>query len=175
MTFWDRGVFWRAPLYRNENLLKLLVVLVILLLLAVGIFSAIWNLSTVLGEIIVSSPQIYTRERLVNDRYDQAHWLQKQLQLLDDTTELSSGVISQSNELSVSGRLGPIGQESTSASLVGANRELPKLDSNEESLPFDLKFVIRGSIRDTIRELALENSLDDRHDLRGELNLRFEI
>jgi hypothetical protein len=31
------------------------------------------------GKIVVNSPTVYTRQRLVNDRLDQAHWLRTQL------------------------------------------------------------------------------------------------
>jgi hypothetical protein len=36
------------------------------------------------GQIIVNSPTIYTRQRLVNDRLSQAAWLQRQLKAADD-------------------------------------------------------------------------------------------
>ncbi|MES0092928.1 hypothetical protein [Mesorhizobium sp. M0030] len=44
------------------------------------------------GAIYVSSPSVYTRERLVNDRNDQDYWLRQQLELLDKATIGFSGV-----------------------------------------------------------------------------------
>src|SRR5205807_4069443 len=38
---------------------------------------------TTTGEIIVGSPEVYSRERLVNDRFQQTTWLEQQLRLTD--------------------------------------------------------------------------------------------
>src|SRR5262245_45167062 len=38
------------------------------------------------GQIIVNSPTVYTRQRLVNDRQNQTSWLREQLKLADRVT-----------------------------------------------------------------------------------------
>ncbi|MEM7269915.1 MAG: hypothetical protein AAF401_11760 [Pseudomonadota bacterium] len=53
---------------------------------------AIWPFTT-LGEIYVDSPEVYTRERLVNDRYDQDHWLRTQLENLDSDPKLIATIV----------------------------------------------------------------------------------
>src|SRR6267142_365299 len=39
------------------------------------------------GSIIVNSPTVYTRQRLVNDRLDQARWLRTQLEFTEEKRE----------------------------------------------------------------------------------------
>jgi len=72
---------------------RILVLAVVLLLIAsvVLVRSSIFNTDD--GAIIVSSPQVYTRERLVNDRYDQAHWLATQMHDLDASGDLLTGEV----------------------------------------------------------------------------------
>ncbi len=107
------------------------------------------------GVIQVDSPEVYTRERLVNDRYEQDHWLRKKLEELDATSNLLTATMIQ--------RIGVgAGSGAPDAALTG---EAPELD--EALLPFDQEFRIRSAIRDSIRQLILENMLDDRHDLTG--------
>ena len=62
------------------------------------------------GDILVDTPKVYTRERLVNDRFQQEAWLQDQL---DRTDELMRGNRSSGTE----GRL--TRAEQTSAALAG--------------------------------------------------------
>jgi hypothetical protein len=42
-----------------------------------------YSYGTTTGEIIVASPEVYSRERLVNDRFQQTSWLEQQLRLTD--------------------------------------------------------------------------------------------
>ncbi len=134
------------------------------------------------GAIYVDSPEIYTRERLVNDRYDQDFWLREQLGKLDDTTNL----VTATQDERVSGGIGGDTRSgSTNSTAPGEGRGSQRQPdsggavSSDESdrrdppaedfpaLPFDQDFRIRAAIRDTIRQLMLENMLDDRHDLTG--------
>ena len=112
---------------------------------------------TTLGAIYVDSPEVYTRERLVNDRYDQDHWLRVQLDKLDASENLLTGTMFQ--------RVG-IGIGSGDGGMDSAQLPRPK-QASQGSLPFDQEFRIRAAVRDTIRQLILENMLDDRHDLTG--------
>jgi hypothetical protein len=110
--------------------------------------------------IYVDSPEIYTRERLVNDRYDQDYWLQEQLKQLDQakanrfiaketSQQVAAGVTMNSNL--------PGGQPATGGETTDKFQD-PTIDQ---------EFKIRSAIRDAMRQLILENMLDDRHDLRG--------
>jgi hypothetical protein len=110
------------------------------------------------GAIYVDSPEIYTRERLVNDRYDQDYWLQEQLKKLDQTDRLVSKEISQQ----VSAGITNIGNSPSGQPVAkGKTPDTPQI------MPFDQDFRIRSAIRDAVRQLILENMLDDRHDLKG--------
>lgn len=109
------------------------------------------------GKIYVDSPEVYTRERLVNDRYDQDYWLRQQLKMLDDREHLQ---LTQ-------------GQERTFIHAgVGAGDAANQADAVARPDPpgrlsFEQEFRIVAGLRDTIRQQVLENMLDDRHDLTG--------
>ncbi len=110
----------------------------------------IWPFLTT-GQIHVESPEVYTRERLVNDRYRQDFWLKSQLDALDGSVNL-------------------IREFRTSQVEGGVNAEAPAPagEANDGiALPFQEEFMLRSAMRDKIRQMVLENLLDDRHDLTG--------
>ncbi len=123
------------------------------------------------GLIFVGSPEVYTRERLVNDRYDQDFWLHSQLKRLDQSTALLTSVVRGKTSVGVTVDMG--GGEAGGAS--GGSSEGGG-DVTVE-MPFDQEFLIRASVRDAIRQLILENLLDDRHDLTGNsvYGLKFDV
>ncbi len=106
---------------------------------------------TTRGQIFVESPEVYTRERLVNDRYGQAFWLEQQLQKLDAAKNFTSV----RRDLALKLAFQPSSEE-----------KLPPL-AELSSPPFEHEFQIRSALRDRIRQSLLENQLDDRHDLTG--------
>lgn len=114
------------------------------------------------GAIYVDSPEIYTRERLVNDRYDQDFWLRAQLRKLDDPQNLVTARIAERASAGIA-------VDTSSPESAPKNSSAPADLPHEGSplLTFDQDFRIRAAIRDTIRQLMLENMLDDRHDLTG--------
>jgi hypothetical protein len=108
------------------------------------------------GQIYVDSPEVYTRERLVNDRYDQDYWLRQRLEQLDNPDQLHLVVGTQSRALR--GRFGDGGEgEDVAAEAEHAPRRLA----------FEQELRVAAGIRDMIRQQVLENMLDDRHDLTG--------
>ncbi len=135
------------------------------------------------GAIYVDSPEVYTRERLVNDRYDQDHWLRERLEDLNRAENLLSGHLFQhasvgrTNDDIIEKPAAPMQQpapmqnpptsQSQSAGKDTAKTKTPKASVRPGVLPFDQEFRVRSAIRDTIRQLILENMLDDRHDLTG--------
>lgn len=115
------------------------------------------------GKIYVDSPEVYTRERLVNDRYDQDHWLREQLKKLDNAKSLLTGIETRRIVGGYGkGELRPETQEPQYETL---------------GVPFDQQFRIQSGVRDKIRQLVLENMLDDRHDLTGNsvYGLKFDM
>lgn len=134
-------------------------VLGILLLHIFGIVSINVMPFSTTGSVYVDSPEIYTRERLVNDRYDQDFWLRKQLDQLDSANNLNTAEI----DNQVSGGIAKGASPAVSQQQVQESKKSEK----PADRPFDQEFRIRSAIRDTIRQLILENILDDRHDLMG--------
>lgn len=103
------------------------------------------------GEIFVESPEVYTRERLVNDRYRQDFWLRSHLDALDASETL-------------------IARTEATRLVLGENADAPVSGAaalRETAVAFREDFLLRAAIRDKIRQLVLENLLDDRHDLTG--------
>lgn len=115
------------------------------------------------GAIYVESPEIYTRERLVNDRYRQDAWLEKQLEKLDVATNLLQGTITRAQSFGISGGVGGDAPATQPATPAADANQIPAAIT----FPFDLEFKVRAGIRDGIRQAILENQLDDRHDLGG--------
>ena len=79
---------------RRSVLPRLAVAAVVVAGIAV-LFVVLWSAGAynTRGLIFVGSPEVYTRERLVNDRYDQDFWLHSQLDRLDKTTALLTSLV----------------------------------------------------------------------------------
>lgn len=125
-----------------------------LLMHSLGLFT-IPSFITTTGKIYVDSPEVYTRERLVNDRYDEDYWLRQQLKMLDERENLRLVTAREA----ISADVGVGGAEA-----AGAANELGAGDQVDR-LSFEQEFRIVSGIRDAIRQQILENMLDDRHDL----------
>jgi hypothetical protein len=138
-----------------------------ILLAAIAIPFAILSPPVTYGVIHVESPEIYTRERLVNDRYNQDHWLRQRLELLDKVGDLSSGYLAVAVNADARVAVGAT-ETATAAQPVAQQPEPPKRDATSAMpLPFQEDLSLRLSIRDFLRQQILENMLDDRHDLSG--------
>lgn len=138
-----------------------------------GYFRMPFGLLETEGVIYVDSPEIYTRERLVNDRYNQDYWLREQLKRLDSATNLVTGWYSE--QLQTGFTAPGVGRSNTDKAGGAAHGEQEDGAGTrpvppgvaEEVLSFGQEFRVRAAILDTIRQLVLENMLDDRHDLTG--------
>jgi hypothetical protein len=138
-----------------------------ILLAAVAIPFAIWSPPVTYGVIHVESPEIYTRERLVNDRYNQDHWLRQRLEILDKVGDLSSGYLAVAVNVDARAALGAP-ETPPAAQPVSQQPDLQKSPPDGAMpLPFQEDLALRLSIRDFLRQQILENMLDDRHDLSG--------
>ena len=128
------------------------------------------------GRIFVGSPEVYTRERLVNDRSEEDDWLRKQLQVLDEQEIGVSKVQSrrERKDLTLSGSVGadttPTVPSSSAPPAPAGSAQRPT------ETPLDL-FYERAASRDELRAALIENQLDDRHDLNGNTlyRLNFDI
>jgi hypothetical protein len=136
------------------------------------------------GVIHVDSPQVYTRERLVNDRFTEEAWLRQQLertqQLLDNRRfDAPEARINRNLEAFVDLLLTAKGpgapddsgdeQEDTSAlewpAALQTYQDLAQ-DPGIEQDPADT-FARARNYRDAIRADLLQTQLDDRHDIGG--------
>jgi hypothetical protein len=129
------------------------------------------------GAIFVSGPQVYTRERLVNDRYREDAWLAT---VLGNTTELVFGVAATSvRNSSYNGSFSVAAQPSGAAPTEGDSKSAEK--SNAAAVPISLSpfddLQARLAYRERVGTQTIENQLDDRHDLHGNslYRLRFDV
>jgi hypothetical protein len=145
------------------------------------------------GHIIVNSPTVYTRQRLVNDRLSQAAWLQEQLLVTkgSDPTFRSLDQVRvrrSANATTIGLAIGPSGAQSGNVTLVAVPAAKPDVppssssppaegpaaspESNEPAIPLvdpttaDL-FRAKNTYREEVRAEMMETQLDDRHDIRG--------
>lgn len=109
------------------------------------------------GKIIVDSPEVYTRERLINDRLEEHLWLNAQLKQATVTSNIFDGYFSVARRFGVTNGAGE-----------GAPEAAPAAGGDQHrTIAFDEEFRLRSAVRDQIRQRILENQLDDRHDLFG--------
>ena len=150
-----------VPIHRTigKHLLLKMLVLAVIALIALHFLSVItipFPPFTTKGKIYVDSPEVYTRERLVNDRYNQDYWLRKQLEKLDN---LDIQLVREQRSTTLDVQIAKSDMLESPAESVGS--------SGRNQLTFDQEFRVVTGIRDMIRQLILENMLDDRHDLTG--------
>ncbi|MEV8468435.1 hypothetical protein AB0T83_16795 [Fluviibacterium sp. DFM31] len=121
------------------------------------------------GLIFVESPEVYTRQRLVNDRYRQDAWLRGKLDEIDAN---GSSFIDQrvsrilETNANINLNAAPGGTAAAPDAAATPNQVTINIPETDE-IPFGAKFELQSAARDKIRQLILENSLDDRHDLSG--------
>ena len=155
----------------NDSLTRYAIAAAAIIVLIVGLATGGTGFGS--GSIFVGSPEVYTRERLVNDRYDQDYWLHAQLVRLDKTENLLTGKMSEDNRGNVTVKA----QAAPDPPGDGKAPDPAKLPDGAVTMPFDQEFVLRAGVRDAIRQQILENLLDDRHDLTGNsvYGLKFDI
>jgi hypothetical protein len=149
------------PLWKAGSLIG---VLIIVLMFGSGADlrpSAWWRSAfPAAGLIYVHSPQVYTRERLINERLAEGVWLDGQLEKADDDDSLI-GVVRRINRSTSLRR----GKENAQTSLPVSAKLAT--DDPDDVLTFDQKVRLKSANRDFILQKVIENRLDDRHDLQG--------
>ena len=116
------------------------------------------------GIIVVGSPAVYTRERLVNDRFLQDSWLASRL---DPSTKIEDSlqyhIVQQGGSVSV----GDLKNDGSAKQSSGPEQQ-PRLSSRA-------RLSEEVDYREQVRNLIIENQLDDRHDLNGNSLYRFRF
>ena len=124
------------------------------------------------GLIRVEAPRIFTRERLVNDRFDEAAWLERRLA---DTDELlGSGAFARpagtrrtGSRLGVDMAAGDAGEETD---VTGAAATAPAATLSPEA-----QVLAATQYREALRRRAIAANLDDAHDLEGNTLYRLDF
>lgn len=125
------------------------------------------------GQIIINSPTVYTRQRLVNDRLQQATWLQEQLKAtgnnfrsVDQLSRKTAERVSGTGANAPPKAQGDADQDPTKA------QERKKADQAsadpilvESTTAAD--FRAKNLYRDEVRAEITQTELDDRHDING--------
>jgi hypothetical protein len=113
------------------------------------------------GKIIVNSPTVYTRQRLVNDRLDQARWLRTQLEFTEKEREKDFKSIDQLNNV-YSNTQANLGEGSGDKKI-----EKPVPSSISVEATTTAQFRAKNTYREEVRSEITQTELDDRHDIRG--------
>jgi hypothetical protein len=114
------------------------------------------------GKIVINSPTVYTRQRLVNDRLDQAHWLRSQLELTDNgpSDKLQFQSIDQIRRVMADSQL----NLGTAPGATTAEKAATELAVETTTLAL---FRAKNTYREEVRSEITQTELDDRHDIRG--------
>ena len=146
------------------------------------------------GTVIVDSPEVYTRERLVNDRFRHEAWLLDRLEQADSVVFGPQGSFSTRDRSSssltaaINANL-PVAAVTAPAQTEGTDPSTSQPSGQQE--PSTPPNVANGSndfapsdqfsdwltYLDRIRTEIIENQLDDRHDLEGNTlyRLKFDV
>ena len=131
------------------------------------------------GIVIVDSPEVYSRERLINDRFRQASWLEKEL---DESPDMSFGNQAISDLHQILGQDTKIGisnsaPEDGSAPKIAEESDTGpgKMSSPGTSVSPSERFRDIRAYREEIRTEMMETLLDDRHDIKGNTLYRLKF
>ena len=124
---------------------------------------------TTFGKIYVDTPEVYSRERLVNDRFRQDAWLREKLREKPvHGVQGSAGASSRSNtSVALAVGVKPQTKPNEKADKPETSKELT--DTPIEQFRDDMAY------REEVRNEILENQLDDRHDIAGNTLYRLKF
>ncbi len=132
------------------------------------------------GLIRIEAPRVFTRERLVNDRFDEAAWLQSRLdltsKLLDERAFARPGsvrIVRQDLAMSAGGPSVIDGDEAPPREVATAAELL--LDDGRFELPEHLQTELALGYRENLRRRLIAENLDDTHDIDGNTLYRLDF
>ncbi len=122
------------------------------------------------ARIYVEPPQVYTRERLVNDRYREMNWLERRLSLSENGTDRPNARLARgaTTAASLAGAGGGEGGETPGGGPAsGDGLALPRISD------FNREIALRSAVRSEM----MNTLLDDGHDLFGSTlyRLNFDV
>lgn len=124
---------------------------------------------TTFGKIHVDTPEVYSRERLVNDRFQQDAWLREKLREKPTQGIQGSTGISSSSNTSFALAAGVKPQTPQQQQLEKSKTPHEVVDTPIEQLRDAMAY------REEVRNEILENQLDDRHDIAGNTLYRLKF
>ena len=131
------------------------------------------------GIVIIDSPEIYSRERLVNDRFRQVSWLEDEL---EKSPELPFGnqAISDLHKImrldtSLGVSTNGADTENQTASSADDSAQPNSNDKPGVSVSPSERFRDVRAYREEIRTEMMETLLDDRHDIKGNTLYRLKF
>ncbi|WP_421724630.1 hypothetical protein [Bauldia sp.] len=152
------------------------------LLWVIGVFDSLvsrwseldWYIWRPQAKIFVESPEVYTRERLINERLAEEEWLNSQLEAVDGNRDAASLYKSLTDSVFVAankpseGGVDSIISRDGELSAVEAAKLGQSIDQlSDFPMSFDQNFRLKSAHRNLVRQRIIENRLDDRHDLEG--------
>ncbi len=131
------------------------------------------------GRIIVNSPTVYTRQRLVNDRLSQTTWLQDQLKAADSNFRSVDRLYRNNLQQTWGAQISQGADKPDPKSDQGTeNSDNKKQDQTQRQEPASIQplsvetttpaeFRAKNLYRDEVRAEITQTQLDDRHDISG--------
>lgn len=117
------------------------------------------------GKIMVNSPTVYTRQRLVNDRLDQARWLRTQLDFTDERREKDFKSIDAVRQSTTETKAtAGIGLATKSSDDKDQTKNAAEIAVEETTMSL---FRAKNAYREEVRSELTQTELDDRHDIKG--------
>ena len=135
---------------------------------------------TTFGKIYVDTPEVYSRERLVNDRFQQDEWLRKKLEEKPTHGIQGSSGSSSRTSTAVSLAVG-VKPQTPPEEPVKKSKKPPKEQVEKPGAPQGIEdtpieqFRDAMAYREEVRNEILENQLDDRHDIAGNTLYRLKF
>lgn len=131
---------------------------------------------TTFGKIYVDTPEVYSRERLVNDRFEQDAWLRKKLSEEPKQGVQAGSTASRQSSGSLVISAGRSINPGAAKDGVNGSVEKPSAMQLSEDTPIE-QFHDALTYREEVRNELLENQLDDRHDIAGNTlyRLKFDV
>lgn len=154
-----------------------------------------WGEAEPYGAIIVGEPTVYTRERLVNDRFEQEHWLRRRLErtdelehsgMFDSVQFITSSRDTASYRGSVTGNVGAATNRNPPAAASGSGQNAAPPNTDQTLAPPPIPQTKLGvspldrfrdlvAYRDDVRKELMQTQLDDRHDIAGNTLIRLDF
>lgn len=126
------------------------------------------------GLLFIEAPQVYTRERLVNDRFDQANWLNHELEVSERDSaaarlQAAARVLDLHSRIDIS--LASAAAPKAEAAAEDNKAALPDRVQLDQMVALDRRLEYRNKVRSEL----MDTLLDDSHDLDGNTLYRFNF